>query len=102
VIISGYPSALYDEQLEGWNREEFDVQTRVGKAREVLWFNFKRPSELHDYRYLGTDFHDRLRIQRKIARLKSKLAALPVLERAAVIEGISLPGGIATNGDGGR
>lgn len=89
VMISGYRSGLYDAALSDWNRVDYQAQTRRGMVTESVWFNFPLPVRLHDYSYLGEDFHDRLRIQRKINRLRAKLAALPPLERAAVIDGIS-------------
>jgi DNA adenine methylase len=46
VILSGYPSALYDDALQGWNRESIDIANHAagGEAKrrmtEVLWRNF--------------------------------------------------------------
>jgi DNA adenine methylase len=46
VMLSGYPSALYDATLSGWNRHAFDVPNHASGARakgretEVLWCNF--------------------------------------------------------------
>jgi DNA adenine methylase len=46
VMLSGYPSALYDEALAGWTRHAFDLHNNAAggkvKAREteVLWCNF--------------------------------------------------------------
>jgi DNA adenine methylase len=46
VILSGYPSALYDAALAGWDREAIDVANHAagGDAKrrmtEVLWANF--------------------------------------------------------------
>jgi DNA adenine methylase len=46
VMLSGYPSALYDASLAGWNRHAFDLPNHAAggksKAREteVLWCNF--------------------------------------------------------------
>ncbi len=85
VMISGYPSALYDDALKGWRREEYMAQTRGGPKREVVWMNFPEPTELHDYRFLGADYHDRCRLKRKIFRWASRLKKLPALERAAIL-----------------
>lgn len=90
VIVSGYASPLYDTALAGWRRVEFTAQTRGGPRTEVLWMNFPAPVTLHDYRFLGIDFHERCRIARKIARWQKRLAGLPTLERAAVISGLDL------------
>jgi DNA adenine methylase len=48
VIISGYPSDLYEEYLGGWNRKTFDRAANMGakdgkknsRRIEVLWSNF--------------------------------------------------------------
>lgn len=85
VMISGYPSALYDAALAHWHREEFEVLTRGHTwATEVLWRNYERPAVLHDLRYVGKDYRERLRIKRKIARWRARLASTSALERAAL------------------
>jgi DNA adenine methylase len=46
VMLSGYPSALYDETLRDWNRHTFDVPNHAASGKkkrrmtEVLWCNF--------------------------------------------------------------
>jgi DNA adenine methylase len=46
VILSGYPSQLYDDTLGGWSRHSFDKPNNAagGQAKrrmsEVLWWNF--------------------------------------------------------------
>jgi DNA adenine methylase len=46
VMLSGYPSELYDASLEGWSRHIFDLPNNAAggkqKAREseILWCNF--------------------------------------------------------------
>lgn len=85
VLLSGYPSKLYDETLADWNREEFQVMTRGHSwATEVLWFNYSRPETLHDLAYVGDGYRERLRIKRKRARWAARLARMPALERAAL------------------
>jgi DNA adenine methylase len=40
VVLSGYPSELYDETLVGWRREERAAYADGGGARtEVVWIN---------------------------------------------------------------
>jgi len=40
VVLSGYPSDLYDRMLPGWHRVEKDAQADRGSPRvEVLWIN---------------------------------------------------------------
>lgn len=46
VMLSGYPSKLYDEALAGWTRQVFDVPNNaasgsaMARKTEVLWCNF--------------------------------------------------------------
>lgn len=46
VMLSGYPSPLYDEALADWTRHTFDLPNQVSAAKvkeretEVLWCNF--------------------------------------------------------------
>ena len=60
--------------------------TRGGIAIERLWMNYPEPAELHDLRYLGSNFRERERIKRKKARWQAKLAKLDPLARAAIME----------------
>lgn len=40
VVVSGYPSALYDDALAGWSRVEIEALADGAKPRtEVLWLN---------------------------------------------------------------
>lgn len=46
VMLSGYPSALYDDSLAGWSRHTFDLPNNAASGKqksretEVLWCNF--------------------------------------------------------------
>ena len=41
VMISGYPSELYDRELSGWRRETTTATDQTSRVRqEVLWMNF--------------------------------------------------------------
>ena len=40
VMVSGHPSALYDERLAGWRRLALQVTTQAQVRTEVVWFNF--------------------------------------------------------------
>ncbi len=46
VMLSSYPSRLYEETLASWNRHTFDLPNhaatgaRKGRETEVLWCNF--------------------------------------------------------------
>lgn len=85
VALSGYWSRLYDRELSGWRRLDFESSTRAGLATESLWCNYPEPKELHDYRFLGTDRTDRQRIKRKKERFIGKLQRTPARERYAIL-----------------
>lgn len=88
VMISGYESSLYKDMLQGWNTVQYQNTTRQGMATEWLWMNYEKPSRLHDYRYLGADFRERERIQKKVKRWVNNLKRMPELERSAIISSI--------------
>jgi site-specific DNA-adenine methylase len=89
ICISGYESDLYNDLLVGWRKVYYYQVDRAGRKRkECLWCNFPKPKQLHDYSHLGKDFTDRQRIKRKINRHVSKLKALPLHERNAIIGAI--------------
>ena len=87
VILSGYPSKLYDELLIGWNSVEQQAMTRGGVRTEKIWFNYDIDKS-HWVSYAGKDFTDRQRIKRKAERFKSKYKNLPKHERLAVLAAI--------------
>lgn len=90
VIVSHYHAPLYDRELSDWNTREFSVMTRGGtKATEVLWWNFPTPTTLHDYRYVGDDWHARTRLKKKIGRAVADLVRMPPLERGAMFEAMA-------------
>lgn len=42
IVLSGYPSKLYDDTLKGWCMDTiFSQTTSAKKAEEVIWMNFK-------------------------------------------------------------
>ena len=84
VMVSGYPSALYDERLAGWGSVELQVMNQGGVRTEKVWFNFV-PDRVHWARYAGRNFTDRQRIKRKAASWGARYEALPVAERVAVL-----------------
>jgi DNA adenine methylase len=87
VILSGYPSALYDEQLAGWRSLELQVMNQAGVVTEKLWFNFT-VERVHWARYAGKNFTDRQRIKRKAANWARRYEALPPAERLAVLSAV--------------
>lgn len=88
VLISGYASTMYLRELRNWRRIDYRAATRGGAVTESLWCNFDAPAQLHDYRFLGTNFRQRERIKRKKARWLAKLRRMTPVESAAVIAAI--------------
>lgn len=84
VMISGYPSALYDDLLGEWGTVELQVMNQAGVRTEKLWFNFS-PNRLYWASYAGKNFTDRQRIKRKAQNWAKRYQALPYAERLAVL-----------------
>lgn len=84
VIVSGYPSALYDELLVGWRTVELQVMNQGGVRTEKLWFNFT-VDRVYWASYAGKNFTDRQRVKRKAANWGKRYQALPRAERLAVL-----------------
>jgi DNA adenine methylase len=87
VMISGYPSTLYDVWLRGWRTLEFQVMSRGGVRTEKLWMNF-RGEGAHWSKFAGKDFTDRQRIKRKAQRWAENYRRLPAGERTAILEAL--------------
>jgi len=101
VAISGYWSALYELELAGWRASQFWTNDRAGNRKEEwLWMNYPEPIELHDYRYLGSNFRERERIKRKKQRWTARLARMDALERLCLMEAVAdLRACIAASGE---
>ena len=84
VILSGYPSALYDELLQGWRSIELQVMNQDGVRTEKLWFNFT-VDRVHWASYAGRNFTHRQQIKRKAANWARRYEALPRAQRLAVL-----------------
>ena len=87
VILSGYPSNVYDELLTDWGTLELQVMNQGGVRTEKLWFNFTT-ERVHWCRYAGKNFTDRQRIKRKAENWGRRYQALPRAERLAVLSSI--------------
>lgn len=88
VILSGYPSALYDSMLPEWRTCEFQAMTRGGVRTEKLWMNFPE-GRVYTHTFAGKDYNDRNRIKRKARRWQEKYAALPAGERLAIMSALN-------------
>jgi len=87
IILSGYPSALYEELLPNWRSLELQVMNQAGVRTEKLWFNFA-PDRVYWPSYAGKNFTDRQRIKRKAANWAKQYRAMPPAERLAVLSAI--------------
>ena len=88
VILSGYPSKLYDETLAGWRSMEFQAMTRGGVRTEKIWMNYVE-GRAYSHAFAGKDYNDRSRIKRKVERWRAKYAALPPAERLAIMAALN-------------
>lgn len=84
VILSGYPSSLYDDLLKEWHTTELQVMNQDGVRTEKLWFNFAI-DRVHWASFAGKNFTDRQRIKRKAQRWGKNYETLPKAERLAVL-----------------
>ena len=91
VMVSGYPSALYDDLLSGWRRLSLQVMNHGVAVTERLWFNFE-PDRFHWSRFAGRNFTDRQRIRRKAENWGRRYGALPPAERLAVMAAMMAAG----------
>ncbi len=87
VILSGYPSALYDERLADWQSVELQVMNQAGVRTEKLWLNFT-PQRLFWAGFAGRNFTDRQRIKRKAENWARRYRDLPPAERLAVLSAV--------------
>jgi len=89
LMLSGYWSRLYENELQGWRTITYQSMTRAGRpATEWLWMNYPEPIALHDYSYLGADHTDRQRIKRKVERWRRRIASMPVLEKRVLLQAL--------------
>lgn len=87
VILSGYPSALYEEHLTGWQSLQLQVMNQGGVRTEKVWFNFA-PDRVHWARYAGKNHTHRQCIKRKAESWGRRYRALPAGERLAVLSAL--------------
>lgn len=84
ILISGYPSKLYERYLAGWDVYRFEAKTHVGMREEWVWYNYPKPVVLHDDRFLGNNFRERELIRRRQERLRSRISDLTEAEQASL------------------
>ncbi len=87
VMVSGYPSRLYDEHLCEWRSLEIQVNNQSCIVTEKLWFNFA-PDRVHWAAFAGRNFTHRQVVKRKAASWGRRYAAMPPGERLAALAAI--------------
>lgn len=88
VLISGYPSALYASTLQNWRCLDYRTRTRGRTVTECLWCNQAEPAELHDWRYCGKTFRERLGLKRLAARWLARLDRMPSRKRGYILHAV--------------
>lgn len=90
VMLSGYPSGLYDDELDGWRTHEFQAMTRGGVRTEKLWMNYP-PPEPFWHTQAGEDAEDRRRIKRLVGRWRKNFHKRGMLEQIAILAALANP-----------
>lgn len=85
VMLSGYPSTIYQDHLADWRKVTYSVRTHVGIREECVWMNFPEAVKLHDGSYLGATFRDRQTIRRRQHRLLDRFERMDTVERYHVL-----------------
>ena len=87
LMISGYPSRLYDEHLCDWRSLSLQVNNHAAVVTESIWFNFA-PDRVHWARFAGRNFTHRQTVKRKAENWARRYAAMPPGERLAVLAAV--------------
>ena len=87
VMISGYPSRLYDAHLSDWRSLSLQVNNRSCVVTEKVWFNFT-PDPVHWAAVAGRNRGHRQLVKERAARWRRRYAAMPPGERLAVMTAI--------------
>jgi DNA adenine methylase len=87
VVISGYPSALYDDLLGDWRTLEFQAMTRGGVRTEKIWMSFPA-GKVQWATFAGRNKTERQHVKRMAERWRTKYRNLPPAKRLAVLAAI--------------
>jgi DNA adenine methylase len=89
VQVSGYPSELYGAALRDWRCIRYRTRTRGRTVTECLWCNYPEPDELHDWRYAGKNYRERLYLKRLAMRWLAKLDGMSPRKEGYVLHAIA-------------
>ena len=93
VMLHGYDSQLYRDMLSDWRILEIPTRNRAGAAvTEIVWMNYPEPNRLHDYAWLGDDYREREKLNKRKKRLIRKLRKMPRLERLSLMAAVDEAG----------
>lgn len=76
VMISGYPSRLYETHLADWRSLSLQVNNHAAVVPESIWFNFA-PDRVHWARFAGRNFTHRQTVKREAENWARRYAAMP-------------------------
>ncbi len=86
ILISHYDCELYNNQFKDWHTATMQTMTHAGIAEEKIYMNYDIAQlKLLCTAFVGSDYMERQRINRKKKALVSKLKKLPMHERQAVL-----------------
>lgn len=89
AMISGYYSDLYAAELRDWTMETFTIYTRQHRPRtECLWFNYPRPTVLHDARFVGANRRERWNLEKQRRTARAKFLRMDPLRRASLFSAL--------------
>ena len=92
VLVSSYANPLYMDRLRDWRCCRYAGVTRGGAKTEMLWCNFDSPVDLHDWRYAGRTYRERLYLRRLAARTLARLEAMPARKRGYLLNALAESG----------
>jgi len=87
IILSGYPSQLYNDLLPDWKSYEFQVMTRGGVRTEKLWYNYE-PARSYWATFAGRNYTHRQQIKRKAQRWANNYKKMSAGERRAILSAL--------------
>lgn len=87
VILSGYPSDLYNEMLPTWSTKTIQVMNQAGVRTEKIWYNYDISQPFWSS-YAGKNFTDRQRVKRKAQRWAKNYKSLPKAEQLTILSAI--------------
>lgn len=88
VMLCGYRSEIYAACDRDWATVDHRVPTRGGLQDERIWMNYRKPEDLHDFRFIGDDRRSRERIHRRQRNWRKQLEAMTEVERRAMLESL--------------